>query len=253
LEGREGSKDTIEHFREIFKNVYNSLDKEIIQENMHELRGRIRHVVFMIDEVTGDESGVEFLSRVAELLREYGFLNPSYNFSTKIIVADASLIGAEIIEQHVKNRQVEPDKIFYMRTTADKNLPITTQPFTYDTKDDACIINVNSFPAGEFWLHYRLAIGCPPFPEKKHAVATDYESKLPAIKGIINYQQRHLEEQVLTILRTTLQDQVIVYIQNKQRLRTLISSIDKKRLCCKNEGMMINSSLFGVEQRSVSS
>jgi hypothetical protein len=36
---------------------------------MKEFSGKIKHLIFMIDEITGDEGGVEFLAGISKIIR----------------------------------------------------------------------------------------------------------------------------------------------------------------------------------------
>ena len=59
---------------------------------MQQISGRIKHLFIMIDEITGDDGGVEFLSGINRIVNEYELADPQHGFNTKIIVADASIV-----------------------------------------------------------------------------------------------------------------------------------------------------------------
>jgi len=53
-------KDTLEHFSKIFRTVYNEREGFVNPAKMQAISQRIKHMFVMIDEITGDDSGVEF-------------------------------------------------------------------------------------------------------------------------------------------------------------------------------------------------
>jgi len=218
IETMNGEIDTMMHFKTIFKNIMDR-DGELNGANLRKLRQRMKHIFFMIDEITGDESGVEFLGGIGDLLTDYGLTDPQYGFNTKIIVADASLVGSEVITQHLKKRQVEPDKIFFQRTTKIDPAPLTSQSYTFIQPDDAVVINANSYPASSLRLHYHIAIGHPPAPKKGGRPPNE----------VVKLQQGQIEDTIVTFMqRNAVQDQLIVYIQNKSRLFQLIDRVGKR-------------------------
>lgn len=223
IETLDGETDTLKHFETIFKNIRDR-DGNLSTANLQRLRKQIKHLFFMIDEVTGDESGVDFLGGIGDLLEDYALVDPQYGFNTKVIVADASLVGVEVISQHLTKRQVEPDKIFFMRTTEATDIPLSIQPYSFKQPDDAVIINANSYPASLLRVHYRIAMG---------------HSRLQRERGkgmheVVKFQQQQIEDTIITFLQQSSVDQVIVYIQHKGRLFQLIEHIGKRLAQLKN-------------------
>ncbi len=70
---------------------------------MQEISSRIKHIFIMIDEITGDDGGVEFLTGITKIITKYDLHNPQHGFNTKIIVADASIVDPDVITQHLKD------------------------------------------------------------------------------------------------------------------------------------------------------
>ena len=106
-------KDTLDHFKRIFRDVYNDTEGKIIEAKLQQLSKKVKHIFIAIDEITGDQSGVEFLLGISKQLKQYGLTNRNY-FNTKIIVADASIIDSNVIQQHLSQKNPEPNKIFFM-------------------------------------------------------------------------------------------------------------------------------------------
>ena len=59
---------------------------------MQEISSRIKHIFIMIDEITGDDSGVEFLAGITKMIKKHELDKLEHGFNTKIIVADASIV-----------------------------------------------------------------------------------------------------------------------------------------------------------------
>ena len=110
----------------------------------------------MIDEITGDRSGVEFLNRIITLLHQYELTNSKHGFNPKIIVADASIVDPNVIQQHLSSTAAEPDKIFYRRASKN-NLPLSKEYFKFKNLD-ATVINANSYPAQSLNINYKIFI-----------------------------------------------------------------------------------------------
>ncbi|WP_346341765.1 hypothetical protein [[Phormidium] sp. ETS-05] len=53
--------DTLRHLNAIFKSAYNERENQAIPAKMRAISQRIKHIFIMIDEITGDDSGVNFL------------------------------------------------------------------------------------------------------------------------------------------------------------------------------------------------
>ena len=73
---KDAQKTTLHHLNTIFKGIYNDRG-QVIPHKMKELSQNIKHLFIMIDEVTGDESGVEFLHGLHKFLQDRELLNSS--------------------------------------------------------------------------------------------------------------------------------------------------------------------------------
>ncbi|WP_367287252.1 hypothetical protein [Laspinema palackyanum] len=61
---------TLKHLNHIFKSAYNQRDSEVIPAKMRQISNRIKHLFIMIDEITGDDSGVYFLQGISKFLHD---------------------------------------------------------------------------------------------------------------------------------------------------------------------------------------
>ncbi len=122
--------DTLKHFNKIFRSVYNEREGSVNPAKMQAISQRIKHMFVMIDEITGDDSGVEFFSGISQLAGDYELMDGTHGFNTKIIVADASIVNSEVIRQHMGDRDVAPDKIFF-RPASGPGSPLSVEPFDY--------------------------------------------------------------------------------------------------------------------------
>jgi hypothetical protein len=185
---------------------------------MQEISRRIKHLFIMIDEITGDDSGVEFLSRIGEIINKYNLTDPQYGFNVKVIIADASIINSSIIEQHLKSSSVEPNKIFF-RQVFNSCLPISKDSFTFN-KFSACVINTNSYPAKSLNITYKVIIeSC------KYVQTADIDKG----SGLRTRLQQQIIDDIYKLLASPDLEQIIVYIQDKQRLAELIEKIRKDK------------------------
>jgi hypothetical protein len=207
--------DTLKHFEKIFRNAYIERENLVLPDRMKDISSRIKHLFIMIDEITGDEGGVEFLNGINDILRRYGLRdNSEHGFNTKVIVADASIVDPAVINQHLNDPSAEPDKI-YFRKASNPALPLSEQHFKFkDT--DATVINTNSYPAKSLSITYKVFMESCKFNED---ALLDKETDLT--KEI----QGEILQDLEALLKRSDVGQLIVYIQDKQRLGDLIEKI----------------------------
>ncbi len=216
LEGDKGN--TLHHLKTIFQGVFNDQDA-VIPQKMELLRRNIKHVFIMIDEVTGDESGVEFLHELHTFLAQRELLNSSF-LHTKIIVADASIVDPQIITRHLADTIYEPDKIYFRRLRSRSQqqiLPLSIEALPF-RGEDAVVINANSYPASKLHVRYNVGINALQYDvntHKERRTLLDVELQEHLLSDIINLYERKDVAQSL------------VYIQDKQRLARLIDAVRK--------------------------
>jgi hypothetical protein len=158
--------DTLKHFEKIFRNAYIERENKVISARMQEIAGRIKHIFIMIDEITGDDGGVEFLNGISNLLFDkYQLKNSQYGFNTKVIVADASIVDKDVITQHLSLPSAEPDKI-YFRQASSAVLPLSVEPFKFKGLS-ATVINANSYPASSLSLTYKVIVESCKFKQEE--------------------------------------------------------------------------------------
>ncbi|NEP77998.1 MAG: helicase [Okeania sp. SIO3C4] len=210
--------DTLKHLRKIFQDAYNR-NTGVMPEKMKEISQRIKHIFIMIDEVTGDDSGVNFFHGIKEFLKDYDLTNSEFGFNTKVIVADASIVEQEVIKQHLSQTSPEPDKIYFRSVGANTNSPLQVNNFEFN-KQPAIAINANSYPASSLDITYKIFLQCYEFNEAKFP---DYS------KELIKTVQENILSDINSYLDNPESSQVLVYIQDKQKLQTLIDKISKSR------------------------
>jgi len=216
--------DTLRHLDNIFKGAYNSRDKKVIPEKMRKIAQRIKHIFIMIDEITGDDSGANFLKGISQFLTKFKLTE--YGFNVKIIVADASIVEKEVITQHLAQTTPEPDKI-YFRMAKQAAAPLSVQNFVFNKRQakvlrtaDAIAINANSYPASCLNITYQLFIQCVKFDPNP-------------LKDKTNQLGQAVQSQINADIQRLLDDancgQILVYIQDKKRLEELITKIRQNR------------------------
>jgi len=211
--------NTLRHLERIFEGAY-SKEHGVIPDRMKEISKNIKHFFVMIDEVTGDESGAEFLDGIHTFIHRYELINSPYDINTKIIVADASIIDPQIIQQHLSDTTYEPNKIYFRRVSAEQGFsPLSIQPFTFK-RDPAVVINANAYPASMLHINYKIGVDAFQYSE---------ETFVERSKQLINTVQQHIIEDILAALNQKDAPQLLVYIQDKKRLALLIQAIRKLR------------------------
>ncbi len=221
-----GDQTTIVHLEKIFHGAWNQKKMKVIPEKMKEISSRIKHIFIMIDEVTGDEGGVEFLEGVRQFVRRFELDNPNFGFNTKIIIADASIVDIAVIQHHLERTDFEPDKIYFRKADIQSIAPLTWEDTTFGRKP-AIAINANSYPASN--LHITYNVGIQSFLYD----GSFFDDKRKILRQSV--QEKMLED-ILTLLRSSEKRQCIVYIQDKRRLTELIKKIrDEGEPFVKNE------------------
>jgi hypothetical protein len=221
LKVTEKGKNTLQHLEKIFQDAYNKGDKRVIPAKMQEISSRIKHIFIMIDEITGDDGGVEFLHGISRLINKYKLHKPEHGFNTKIIVADASIVDSDVIKQHLNDTSPEPDKIYFKKLpkSSDTIPPLQVTPFEFQLLA-AKVINTNSYPARSLEITYKVFVEAVKFTED------------PSLK--LNYDlQKRVQSEIVEDINQRLAipgvEQIIVYIQDKRRLAELIDKIKEKR------------------------
>ncbi|MDJ0535870.1 MAG: helicase-related protein [Xenococcaceae cyanobacterium MO_207.B15] len=212
--------DTLHHFKRIFRDVYNEREGKPIEAKLKQLSQRVKHIFIAIDEITGDRSGVEFLSGISLQLKRYELTNRDY-FNTKIIVADASIIDSDVIQQHLSETTAEPNKIFFRKATKD-NSCLTKESFNFK-QQPAIAINTNSYPAKNLHITYKTFI---------HSLKFQHTSKNLHSTKKYNLEKRvqsAIIKDIESITAESPEEQIIVYIQDKKRLSDLINFIRETR------------------------
>ncbi|MEG4813925.1 helicase-related protein [Microcoleus sp. K5-D4] len=221
LKATENGENTLKHFAKIFQDVFNKRTGKVVSAKMQEISRRIKHLFIMIDEVTGDDGGVEFLSGITEIVQDYELADKRHGFNTKIIVADASIVDPDVIKQHLSDTSPEPDKIYFKNV--DKNAqeipPLQVIPFEFK-RLAAKVINTNSYPASSLEITYKVFVEAVKFTEN-----TALNPKNDLVKSV----QSEIIEDINQRLAIPGVEQIIVYIQDKRRLAELIDKIQEKR------------------------
>jgi len=238
-------RNTLENFRVIFKDAYNKRSGKVNSEKMREISGRIKHLFIMIDEITGDNSGVDFLSEIKKMIGDYELSDRRHGFNTKVIVADASIVDHNVIQQHLSETDAEPDKIFFRQVLDLEIPPLSGHEFKFKNNLPAIAINANSYPAKQLSITYKAFVESVQFNEDKFFKQKD---KLP--KTVL----KQILTDINALRRRPGTGQILVYIQNKQRLQQLIESIQKREPFVKNEDYLeVHANLSESDRKEIGS
>jgi hypothetical protein len=209
--------DTLKHLEKIFRDAYNTKENTVFPEKMQKISRRIKHLFIMIDEITGDEGGVEFLAGIHKIVKDYKLTHPENGFNTKIIVADASIVDKNVICQHLEDSTPEPNKIFFRKTESNIQ-PLSVESFTFNNLP-SIIINTNTYPAKSLTINYQIIIESRKFINK-----TKLKDKSPLEEKV----KEQIIKDIETLFRNSEIEQIIVYIQNKPKLAEIIDKIQQK-------------------------
>lgn len=234
--------NTLSHFENIFKDAYNKREGLVIPSEMRKISSRIKHLFIMIDEITGDDSGVEFLNGISSILNRYELTDSRHGFNTKVIVADASIVDPDVIKQHLSETSPEPDKIFFRQAADFVDSPLSVQAFEFK-RSKATVINANSYPARSLDITYKLVVESSKFNEETFTAKKDSLSK--RVRELI-------VQDINKLLKQPNAGQVLVYIQDKKRLQELIELIKKQQVFEKNQDYLeIHASISENEKREI--
>ena len=222
LKVTENGDNTLKHFEKIFQDAYSKRGGKVIPAKMQQISGRIKHLFIMIDEITGDDGGVEFLSGINRIVNEYELADSQHGFNTKIIVADASIVDRDVIKQHLGNTSSEPDKIYFKKLANNSEVmpPLQVIPSFKFNRLAATVINANSYPARSLEMTYKVFV---------ETVKYNEDASLKEDKNFVKRVQSEIIQDINQRLALPGVEQIIVYIQSKQRLTELIEKIKKQR------------------------
>lgn len=238
-----GGNNTIKHLDLILESAYKSSQNSVIPQELRKISQRIKHLFIMIDEITGSETGVEFLEGVRKFCQKYQLDNPTHGFNTKIIVADASIVEESVIEQHLGNILPEPDKVFFRQATSQPQA--LTRKSIYFQNKPAIFINANSYPAKSLDLIYKVFIEAQEFEPEKNTITKQTDKLLSSLESAILGEINSLWEK---------DGQILLYIQDKQKLQIILEKLNKKREkpLVKNEDYLeVRSNLSEVEKAEI--
>jgi hypothetical protein len=221
LKVTEKGKNTLQHLEKIFQDAYNKREGKVISAKMQEISSRIKHIFITIDEITGDDGGVEFLHGIDKLVKKYDLHKPEQGFNIKIIVADASIVDPDVIKQHLDDTSPEPDKIYFKKLlkNSEKIPPLQVSFFEFK-RLAARVINTNSYPARSLEITYKVFVETAKFTE---------DISLKPQNNLVKRVQSEIVEDINQRLAIPGVEQIIVYIQDKRRLAELIDKIKDKR------------------------
>jgi hypothetical protein len=225
-------RDTLEHLREIFSSAYNRRDNRFLPDQMRALAATTRHIIIMIDEITGDDSGYEFFRRVAEWLNQTRL--EQYGFRTTIIVSDASITGVEVVRAHFALGQHEPDarKIYLTMTPRYQDQAaeaVSLLPFSFVSEgaDDAFLVNSNSYPASTLRLRYQVCLDTLELSDE--LTRAEQRELLSSWRTQRRIDQRIVQDVCSLLENRDHEAQIIVYVQDKGRLQGIIEAISKRQ------------------------
>ncbi len=245
-------KTTAIHFKNIFNTIINRTTESINLNEFEKFANNYKNIIFMIDEITGDESGVEFLQELIGILfnKLYNKLPDEYKdrINFKIIVADASITDIEVIKSHLSNRESESNKIYYKIKEDKEEQALESKEFLFRKKYKSRYINANSFPASKLKIDYKLYINVKEIDERDKLLDGD----------IRKYLNETIAMEAIDLILSKSEKQVIVYIQDLKRLEEVILKIGSwykenrgKEFVLGEDYIKIDSSISEEERKNI--
>ena len=191
--------------------------------------GKYSHIIFMIDEISGDDEGMSVLKELHNVVDTLRYEAPTID--TKLIVADASMQDGKTMETYQKGNLSE--SIFVNNTDGEVQNRLQTEK-------DRCVVNENTYPAKSLTVSYI------PY---HYDHFTEADGGIREVAGAVAdfvYTSRKPENFLLMSDGIKRSRQCIVYRQNKDELRILEHMLKKKGICC--EVMTSNTSPEAKEQ-----
>jgi hypothetical protein len=222
------TSNTAQHLKLIFAQAaQDKTFKQFDEKKLAQLAQTTRHLIFMVDEIVGDSGGIALLHELVKIATTKPMRLNQY-FKVKIIASDASIAGTDVIKQHLSKSEPSPAKILYRqveRNVDTKPLSIEQDKFKLQRfkSESATIINANTFPASSLVLNYKVSVEMASFDKHSYTMATRDNISM-------TQNQAWLLRDIIELLHDTAREgQIIVYIQNIQRLNQLINAIKAQR------------------------
>ena len=247
------NKTTAQHFCRIFDTVYNDKTGSINEQAFMEFAKHYPNVIFMVDEITGDESGAAFLDELIKLIFRKIYdklpdeLKKLVNF--KIVVADASITNVEVIQKHLKDSYTDSDKIYFKKQKDNEEGSLCVEQFNFKNRYKSVCINTNSYPAKKLHLEYELFLNVKRISDIKDIFSKD----------VIKSMNDAMARKAINLLHNKRAQQVIIYVQDIARLEDIESKIQQyymeytnKEFIKEEDYIIINSSLSESQRKQVS-
>ncbi|OON95595.1 MAG: hypothetical protein ATN36_07900 [Epulopiscium sp. Nele67-Bin005] len=246
-------KTTAKNLKIIFDTFYNERTNMIDEKKAEEFITRFPNIVIMIDEITGDESGVAFLDELIRIfihqLHDELPVRLQAQLNLKIIVADASITNNDLIDKHMHCSRATNDKIYFQKTAEDRAKPLEEIDFLFREKYKSVCINTNSFPAKLLNINYNIIMQTREIKGSK-----DYFPQ--ELKDTLN--NKIVNKALELYLGMTEKYQIIIYIQDisrlrqvEEQLRILYKQATKENLFPEKDYIMINSTLTEKQKDTI--
>jgi len=224
-----GYGSTINHIANIFRSFYRLSGDLYDEEKAKAFFSKIPRIYVMIDEITGDSAGVKFYNDLKYLLFEkiYSKFSPEIKerILLKLIVADASLNNPDVIVKHLKKRDAENDKIYFSvfpeKESAAPSLKCKELSGIPGFEHAVCI-NTNSYPAEHLYLEYKFFVEAGLYKSQKDFQS--YKIQEEADHAMLTDALNALEHGFLDGEKI---EQIIIYIQDKNRLLCMEEALQK--------------------------
>lgn len=194
-----------------------------------EFAEKYSHIIFMIDEISGDDEGMSVLKELRNIVDTLRCEAPVID--TKLIVADASMQDGKTMETYQKGNLSESVFVNNTDTGTFNRLQV---------ENDKCVVNENTYPAKSLTVSYI------PYHYERFTEADGGIKEIARIVTDFVYASRNPENFLMMSDGVRRSRQCIVYRQNKDELRILEHMLKKKGICC--EVMTSNTSPEAKEQ-----
>jgi hypothetical protein len=195
----------------------------------------------MIDEITGTDEGAELYRLLKTWLFDHIYLKldpeRQAKWNLKLIVADASITNETIMQQCLASKARFDHPKIYITSGEEQSLSIQAKEVSVPgtVPLNGWLVNTNSYPAKELNLMYHICVqGIS--EEEYFSGRQPGRERLDQERNLSEEQDKVILQRVFEYLSANQEEQVIVYIQNINRIEKL-----------KNEFKQRYSDVFGEE------
>jgi hypothetical protein len=237
IQALKSTKDgtTMHHIQKLFPFVHYSeeMGVRLDPEAFDQFVERYPVCWIMIDEITGTDEGAELYKLLKIWLFDHIYLRldpeRQAKWNLKLIVADASITNETIMQQCLASAVRFDHPKIYITSGEEQSLPIQAKEVeVHGTAPlNGWFVNTNSYPAKELHLMYHICVqGIS--EEEYFSGRRPGRDRLDRERSLSEEQDKVILQRVFEYLSANQEEQVIVYVQNINRIEKLKSEFKQR-------------------------